>query len=272
MPYPASQISYERTGDGPPALMVHGNPATHTLWRPLAGHAAGMRTVYTIDLPGFGGSPAPETRAGFSLPELARAVLTFADLHGLERFDLVGHSFGGAVAITLATEAPERVRSLVAITPMTSQPPPLAHLLDLPFIEGAAESLWRTSPSRFRRWFAREWTHVSYGDGYSRSRAEEVSHEADRPDLVPSICGLMLEADYAAYSRTLFRLADMWTLPLLLIGAGADRVIPHAQFLHLRSCLWRAACRIFPDCGHVPMWQYPDELAEIMERFWKEVR
>lgn len=272
MHYPASHIRYWRTGEGPPALMIHGNPATHTLWRPIAERMQRQRTVYTLDLPGFGASPAPEDHAEYAIARIARTILSFADLHGLERFDLVGHSFGGAISITLASQAPERIRSLVAITPLTDKAPPLASLLGLPMMEQIARGFWGKAPSPFRRWFARQWTHVSYGAGYSRSRSEEVATEADRPDMVRSICGLMTEADYTAYRGCIHAVAEQHDLPLLLVGAGSDRIIPYPQFQHLRARMERAACHIFPESGHVPMWQYPDELSELISRFWGEVK
>ncbi len=270
MQYPASQIMHRRTGEGSPALMIHGNPATHTLWRPIAERVALERTVYTIDLPGFGASPPPPDHRGYSIPQMARTILDFADLHGIARFDLVGHSFGGAICIMLASEAPERIRSLAVLTPLTDHRPPIASLLSLPQMERIAGMVWRQAPSPMRRWFARQWTHISYGAGYSRVRSEEVAHEVDRADIIPSICGLMTQADYDGYRRCIRRVADLGSLPLLLVGAGADRIIPYAQFQGLRAQLGRASCHIFPHGGHVPMWQYPDEVAAIISRFWNE--
>ena len=92
MPYDSHNIAFERTGNGDPAILIHGNPATHTLWTPLMERLGEMRAVYAVDLPGFGRSPAPVDPQGFSMEELARTVLGFADARGIERFDLVGHS------------------------------------------------------------------------------------------------------------------------------------------------------------------------------------
>lgn len=270
MPDNVSQINCTPTGNGPPVIMIHGNPATHTLWRPLAERVAAVRTVYAIDLPGFGASPPPREHAGYGLEALAASVLAFADAHGIERFDLVGHSFGGATAITIASLAPERLRSLVAITPMTDRIPPLAHLLRLPGVEPIASSCWRIAPGGVRRWIVRNWTHVSYGRGFSRERSVEVAREADRGDLVKSLIGLMTEANYAALGRAIARVAANGALPLLLIGAGDDRVIPYSHFQSIRKRMARAACHIFPSGGHVVMWQYPDEVAEMVVRFWSE--
>lgn len=95
--------------------------------------------------------------------------------------------------------------------------------------------------------------------------------EVDRPDMIPSLCGLMTEANYDEYRDSIRQVAGRRDLPLLLVGAGADRIIPYAQFQHLRARMERAACHIFPESGHVPMWQYPDELANIISGFWNEV-
>ncbi len=251
--------------------MLHGNPATCTLWRPLIERLAGRRTIYAIDLPGFGGSPAPQEHAGYSLVNIASVLLEFARLHRLERFDLVGHSFGGAIAITLADMAPERIRSLAAITPMTDRIPPLARLARHRVFEQCGMAFWGIMPGSLRRMLARQWTHVSYGRGYSRPRAEEVAREVDRADIVGSLCGLVVEADYQAYGAAISRQA-MRDIPMLLAGSEEDRIIPLEHFERLCRRLPRAERHIFPHGSHVPMWQYPDETAHLLATFWEKRR
>jgi len=249
--------------------MVHGNPATCTLWRPIAERLAGRRTIYAIDLPGFGGSPAPREHTGYSLASIASTLVEFARLHGLERFDLVGHSFGGAIAITLADMAPEHIRSIAVITPMTDRIPPLARLARYRIFERCGRTIWRIMPGSLRRLFARQWAHVSYGRGYSRARAEEVAREVDRADIVDSLCGLVTEADYAAYGAAISRQA-MRDIPMLLAGSEDDRIIPLEHFDGLCRRLPRAERHIFPLGSHVPMWQYPDEIARLLAAFWEK--
>ncbi|MEO5930408.1 MAG: alpha/beta hydrolase [Candidatus Kapaibacterium sp.] len=268
MPYNPSQIAFAQTGSGPPVVVIHGNPATRTLWRPLAERLAASRTIYAIDLPGFGDSPAPATTSDYNLRALARLVLEFGTIHGLERFDLIGHSFGGAIAITMTDLSPDSVNSLVAITPMTERMPALARLAGITPLQWMAGALWNAAPSRLRREFAGRWTHVSYGKGYSPERAAEVAMEADRKGLVRSLCGLVREADYISYGETLGRLGAHHRQPVLLVGAGEDKIIPASHFEHLCDRFPRAERHIFPESGHVPMWQHPDELAPLINRFW----
>jgi 4,5:9,10-diseco-3-hydroxy-5,9,17-trioxoandrosta-1(10),2-diene-4-oate hydrolase len=267
--YSPEQINCIRIGEGPPVVMVHGNPATHTLWRPVAERVAAERSVYLLDLPGFGASPPPRDRRDYSLEKLASLVLAVADRHDLDRFDLVGHSFGGAISLTIASIAPSRLRTLAVITPMTDHKPPLAHLAFVRPIERIAAAAWQIASHELRQLIAHNWTHVSYGKGYSRGRAEEVREEADRPDTVRSMCGLLVEADYAAYTKAIEKVARDTSPPLLMIGAGRDRIIPHRQFLDLRARLARAEYHLLPESGHVPMWQHPDEVAEMLRGFWR---
>lgn len=270
MPYPADQINFLRAGSGPPAIMIHGNPATVSLWRPLVERLAAYRTLWVIDLPGFGGSPPPgdDERGEYALDRLAAMVLRFADLHAIDRFDLVGHSYGGALSLAVTAGAPERVGTLTAIVPMTDQIPALAKLVRSPAFNAVAGAFWRTAPGALRRFMGRNWTHVSYGAGYSRARAEEVSREGDRADLFRSATGLMLAADYDWYRAALERIAAQAAPPLMMIGAGRDRVIPHAHFERLAARLPHAIRHDFPRSGHVPMWQYPDEIAALVQDFW----
>jgi pyruvate dehydrogenase E2 component (dihydrolipoamide acetyltransferase) len=103
----------EREGDGTPVVLIHGFGGDLNNW--LFNHAdlAAHRTVWALDLPGHGESgKAVESGA---LDELAQSVMAFLDAQQIERAHLVGHSLGGAVAMTVADKAPARVASLALI-------------------------------------------------------------------------------------------------------------------------------------------------------------
>ena len=263
-------MAFERAGRGPAAILIHGNPATHTLWRPVIERASDTRTIYAVDLPGFGRSPRPDDDRAYAIEELARILLGFADNYGIDRFDCVGHSFGGGVALTIGAMAPERVRTLAAITPLTDRMPPLGRLTRMLPLTAMASAAWRLAPHRLRRWAARNWTRVSYGKGYSPERAAEVAGEADRPDLFLPLTGLMRSIDREVYRRRLDALSRGSGPPILLVGAGRDRVIPHTQFLELAGRIPRARVVDIDDSGHVPMWQYPEMITGLLREFWEQ--
>jgi pimeloyl-ACP methyl ester carboxylesterase len=261
-------IYFERNGEGPPAILVHGNPATHTFWRPVVGPLSMHRTLHTVDLPGFGHSPAPASVSEYAVERIAEKILAFADREGLERFDLVGHSFGGAVAATIAAAVPGRIKTLTLITPVTPEAPPLGRLASSTKVSTTLCALWRQAPGVVRRGIAARGSRLNYGPAYTTERASEIAHEIDRKDILASMCALMSNLDYSRLAESYRRLEENSSFPLMLVGAGADRVIPFGQFLHLRARLPRARCTIYPDCSHVPVWQRPEEVAELVAGFW----
>jgi 3-oxoadipate enol-lactonase len=115
-------LPYDEAGAGPAVVLLHAGIADRSMWAehlgPLAG--AGFRAI-APDLPGFGeapavsGGPAPWTEVMLTLDGL-----------GVERAVLVGNSFGGAVALRLATVAPTRVAGLVLVSapPIAFDPSP----------------------------------------------------------------------------------------------------------------------------------------------------
>jgi pimeloyl-ACP methyl ester carboxylesterase len=107
-------------------VLLHGAAGSWTTWLPLrravreAGDdasAALSGPLVLIDLPGWGGSPAPAV--ALDVHAAARVVLAVADALGLRVFDLVGHSLGALVALHVAATTPGRVRSLALVSPTT---------------------------------------------------------------------------------------------------------------------------------------------------------
>jgi pyruvate dehydrogenase E2 component (dihydrolipoamide acetyltransferase) len=108
-------IRYLKLGEGAgvPVVLIHGFGGDLNNW--LFNHAdlAAGRTVWALDLPGHGES-GKAVESG-SLDELAQSVIDFLDAQKIERAHLVGHSLGGAVAMTVAQRVPARVASLALI-------------------------------------------------------------------------------------------------------------------------------------------------------------
>jgi pimeloyl-ACP methyl ester carboxylesterase len=101
----------EGSGDGVPVLLLHGVPETSSCWREIAPSLGVGRRVLAPDLPGLGGS-------SFSGPYDAGSVVTQlvalldAEVPG-QRVDVVGHDWGGSLALALAGARPDLVRRLV---------------------------------------------------------------------------------------------------------------------------------------------------------------
>jgi pimeloyl-ACP methyl ester carboxylesterase len=99
-------------GTGPPVLLLHGLASQRRFWNLVVPHLAGL-PVCALDQRGHGDSDKPDE--GYDLFTVARDAATALDALGWSRAVVVGHSWGAAVACTLAAEFPERVLAVVAV-------------------------------------------------------------------------------------------------------------------------------------------------------------
>lgn len=118
-------VSDTGPADGEGVVLLHGYPQAAVSWRGIAPGLAelGYRAL-APDQRGYSPGARPEGRRAYVLRELSDDVLELADQAGLDRFHVVGHDWGGAVAWALATDRPERIRTVTVL----STPHPQAFL------------------------------------------------------------------------------------------------------------------------------------------------
>lgn len=109
-------VRFQKTGNGPPLLLIHTIRTQLEYFRSLAPLLATSHTVYAIDLPGHGHSPI-DPNANFDEPYFRQAVIRFIDELDLSDVTIVGESIGGALALTVAASLPQRVKRVYAINP-----------------------------------------------------------------------------------------------------------------------------------------------------------
>ncbi|MEU6642501.1 alpha/beta hydrolase [Saccharomonospora sp. NPDC046836] len=119
IPTPAGSFDAIAAGptDGRPILLLHGFPEAAIEWehQVAALGRAGFRAV-APDQRGYSPGVRPVDVAEYGLDQLAGDVVAIADALGWQRFDLVGHDWGGAVAWWTADRHPERLRSLAVVS------------------------------------------------------------------------------------------------------------------------------------------------------------
>jgi len=118
----------QQAGEGPDVVLIHGVTGDLSIWFLCKAMTDLARThrVTAFDLRGHGYSEV--TPAGYTSADLATDTLALMDLIGASRARLVGHSFGGVVAMHAAVLGPERVEAIVLSDPYF---PALRHLEDL---------------------------------------------------------------------------------------------------------------------------------------------
>jgi haloacetate dehalogenase len=169
-------------GEGPPVVLLHGHPRTHTTWHRVAPLLAESRTVVCPDLRGYGESTAPPTRddhAQASKRAMASDVVALMHELGHERFAVVGHDRGAYAAFRTALDHPDAVTGLVV---MDAVP--------------IAEALARADAT-----FALDWWHWFFLGQTAKPAERVISADPDawyRPDR-----DSMGEENYEDYRRAI---------------------------------------------------------------------
>ncbi len=101
--------------DGEALIFLHGFPENHRTWRHQVEHLQGRYRCIAPDLRGYGDSSRPEGVESYAFPTLVGDVFALADALGIERFTVLGHDWGGAVAwgVAMFGQASGRVSRLV---------------------------------------------------------------------------------------------------------------------------------------------------------------
>lgn len=99
----------------PAIIFLHGFPESHRTWRHVAPALADRYRVIVPDQRGFGGSDKPEGVEAYRAQECIADLFALADVCGIDRFTLVGHDWGGAIAWGAALTRPERLEQLVIV-------------------------------------------------------------------------------------------------------------------------------------------------------------
>jgi pimeloyl-ACP methyl ester carboxylesterase len=262
------RIHYQEAGDekAPPLLLIHGFISSTLIWNevflPLA--QAGFRVV-APDLPGYGYSDKPRD-AEYTIESQARAVVGLMDRLGIEKAALVGASYGGAIAATIALDHPERVSRLVLVGAVSSDEPKKKLLLRIvrwPLIGDIVTPLFLGS-----RWVLRK-------------RMEEVYQRLRIPldeQKVAARHHLLVSADtHRAMIRTVRRWsadriardAHLIRQPTMLMWGEDDAHIPLGEGFRLRDEMPNARLVVFRNCGHLPPQEYPRQFVGMVSEFCK---
>ena len=112
------KIRYRKGGNGPPLLMLHGNPQTHAMWHKVFPELIKTFTVICPDIPGYGKSFKPkvsENHEAYSKVNMASNVVEFMKRLGFDFFYIVAHDRGARIAHRLALDFPDKVLKMILL-------------------------------------------------------------------------------------------------------------------------------------------------------------
>jgi len=246
-------------GEGDPLVLLHGVAASRVVWRHVVAPLARRRRVLAVDVPGFGGS-AP-AGPGFALEQVADRLVDGLGLG--ERFDLVGHSLGGAVAVATAARHPEAVRRLVLVSPAGLAPRAVGLAATLGAVAELATNARRALGYDYVEHAAARWAMfggtVADAGRLDPGDARMLLEASDGAQRISDGVRRALEADL----RDDLAAAPM---PVGLIWGELDRVVPYAGLGALRLLRPDAVVETLRGTGHIPHIEDPDGFAAALER------
>ena len=114
-------LHYRTLGEGPPLIVMHGVFGSSDNWQTVGKEFAAYHKVYLVDMRNHGKSPHSDL---FSYEVMAEDIVQLMKAEGLTSANILGHSMGGKVAMTLATNYPGMVHQLVVVDIAPKQYPP----------------------------------------------------------------------------------------------------------------------------------------------------
>lgn len=236
-------------GEGPVLLILHGWGSSSNSWTRIQGELAkdGF-CVVCLDMPGFGETSPPSEAWG--VDSYASFVLTFIDSMSVERIVLLGHSFGGQVAVKIAAEHPEIVEKLILVAPAVFRQETGLSQKTLSALAKAAGSLMYLFPIDKLRNNARSLLYMMLRRR-DYLRAEGVMRD---------VFGRVVREDVSG-------LACKITAPTLLLWGEQDNLVPIEDAHALQKRIANSELRIIPSAGHSPQSTALEETISFIRTF-----
>lgn len=255
-------VHIEQAGKGEPVILLHGFGASTYSWRNVMPALAASFRVVAIDLNGFGYTQRPRTFESYTREGQADLVLRVMDKLGFRKAHLMGHSYGGGLSLFIASQHPERVRSLVLVDSsaptyandrrsFAASVKPLAGLFLRSFV---------LRPSNVRRALLRSIhddslvTPELVREYYERLRIEGVTE---------AYHGLTAPVHASAAPVKLEEIR----VPALVVWGAEDPLISVEDGRRATARMPSSEFVVLDGVGHMPMEEKPDELVRIVLPF-----
>jgi pimeloyl-ACP methyl ester carboxylesterase len=261
------KLYYREEGSGPPLLLIHGFGASTFTWRHIAPPLAETHRVIAVDLKGFGQSDKPfDSR--YSVYDQAELLTELIESKDLRDLTLVGHSFGGGIALLLALEAKERLQgriSRLVLLDSIAYPqniPVFFKMLDVPVV---SQFGIRMVPPAVQTRVA---LRIAYFDD-SKITPEEVEAYAAPLKTAAGKHAIIHSARQIVPEdiETLSERYKTIELPTLIMWCDHDRIVPLEVGLKLRRTLPNSSLRLVEDCGHMPQEEQPEATLALIRDF-----
>lgn len=258
------KVNYHDYGKGDPVVLIHGSGPGVTAWanwRLVLPKLAPHRRAIAPDIVGFGYTERPEGFE-FTMDTWGKHLVDFLDALNLEKVDLVGNSFGGALALWLAIHHPERIRKLILMGAVGTEFK----------ITKGLDTVWGYQPSI-------EAMRVGINSFvYNKAIATEdlvkMRYEASiRPGYQETFGRMFPAPRQKSVDMMASKYADIAAIQhdTLIIHGREDEIIPTETSTTLFQLIPNAQLHMFGKCGHWTQIEQNDRFVAVVEAFLEGV-
>ncbi|MCY7377651.1 MAG: alpha/beta hydrolase [Pyrinomonadaceae bacterium] len=263
-------VHFQEFGErmNPTLLLIHGYTASTYVWKTVAPMLAAQKFhVIAVDLIGFGYSDKPAWFE-YTITAQARVIERFMNRLGIGKAIIIGSSYGGAVAATLALDYAERVEKLVLVGAVSNDEVldnPLLKLASVPLIGEIFTPFLldskQLSKARMKQTFAPESQHL-----ITKERIESVMRPLKAKDAHHSVLTSARQWDANRIQTD----AHLISQPTLLIWGEDDVIIPLHNGENLYDSILNSRLIILKNCGHLPPEEKPDRFVALVGEFSRD--
>ena len=276
-------VALDGPADAPAVILLHGFPESHRTWRELAPRLSGEFHLIMPDQRGFAGSDRPQDVGAYKADTLVADIFALADHLAIERFALLGHDWGGAIAWTAALKRDPRLTRLAII----NAPHPVIFQKSL--IESEDQRAASQYMNAFRApGFEKAVEAMGFDAFFNKTFSGHVDvariPEAEKQQYIAEWSqpgGLTAMLNWYRGSKVivpppgvtvplpgwLLRAFPKVHVPTLVIWGMKDVALLPIQLDGLDSLVDDLTIVRLPDAGHFAPWEAPDEVADALAPF-----
>ncbi len=250
--HPATGLGYVQHGSGPECVLVmHDWLGDHTSYDSVLPYLDGNAFTYVfVDLRGYGKSM--QLTGAYTIQEVSADCLELADRLGWQRFHLMGHSMTGMAAQRIAADAPSRIKSAIAVCPISAAGNPLNEEA-LAFFASTGEN-----DDAFRR--LAKFVTGGLSDQWAEAKLRQ-NRKTVAPGCRPGYLDMLTKTNFVEDVRGL-------ETPFLVLAGEKDPGLGE-EAMKRTFLAWHPNARllVIPNCGHYPMQECPPYFTTVIERF-----
>ena len=247
------RLRYAYKGDpsGTPVILLHGYGDSWFSYSRLLPLLDKKYRIYIPDQRGHGDSDRPV--GGYALQQFAADIVAFMDALNVKEAAIVGHSMGSFIGQHVAVLAPERVNRLVLIGSATK--------IRNGVVEGLQKEITALKDpvsEKFVREFQASVTFKPVPQDFFEGIVKE-SMKLPAP-VWREVMAEMLSPEGEVELKKI-------KTPTLIIWGDKENIFPRSEQDMLTAALRRSVLKVYPDIGHVPVWEAPEQVAKDLQQF-----